>query len=152
MHEELMKLYRKHRVNPLGGCLPYLFQMPIYISLFQVLTRLPELRGERFFLIKDLASPDALIQFSRPLPFFGTTINILPILSMVGMFLQQQLMKRPPETLTEEQRAQQQIFSFTSLFLGFLFYRFPSGFLVYFLTNSFLTVSQYFLSLKVHRA
>src|SRR3990170_1957162 len=84
-----MELFRKHKVNPFGGCLPLLLQMPIFIALYQTLMRSVFLRGASFLWIKDLSGPDQLFNLPFPKPF--DTFNLLPILMTIGMFIQQKI-------------------------------------------------------------
>lgn len=152
MNQELLQLYRKHGVNPASGCvgcLPVLLTMPVYIALFQVLNRAPELRGAGFLWVKDLAAPDAVIRFPTALPLIGASFNLLPILATVATYYQQQLMQRQPTQLTEEQRIQQQIFKFFPLFLLIFFYQLPSGFMLYWVANSVFMVTQQLLILRL---
>ena len=149
MNQEILQLYRKYRVNPLSGCLPLLFQMPIFISLFQVLTRSPELRGAGFLWIQDLAAPDAMIRLPRLVPFFGDHVNLLPILMMGAMFLQQRMSQRPLSEMSEEQAMQQMVFRWFPMLFGFMFYGLPSGLVLYWVTNTVLTMGQYLLAKRV---
>lgn len=141
INEEAMKLYKQHRVNPLGGCLPLLLQMPLFIALYQVLGRSPELRGAHFLLIKDLAAPDALLPLPAVLPLVGSALNVLP-LAMAGMMFLQQKMSSKGKVLTDEQRVQQQVFKFMPLLFGAMFYALPSGLVLYWLLNTTFTVVQ----------
>jgi len=84
LNKELMLLYKEHRVNPLGGCLPFILQIPIFFALYRVLINSVALKGAEFLWIKDLSAPD---QFA----LFGKTVNILPIIMAVLMFLQQKM-------------------------------------------------------------
>ena len=145
MHRELMQLYRKQGVNPASGCigcLPFLFTWPIYIALFGVLTRAPELRGASFLWIRDLAAPDAIIPLPFNFPFVGSHLNILPVLATVGTYLQQSMMQPPVMEMSEEQQAQQQMMKFFPLIFLFVFYQLPSGFMLYWVVNTSLTVFQ----------
>ena len=141
LNEEVMKAYRTHKVNPLAGCLPLLLQMPIFISLYQVLSRSPDLRGARFLLIKDLAAPDALIPLPAALPLLGSAINVLPLAMAGAMFLQQRLSSKG-KVMTEEQRAQQQVFVFMPVLFGVMFYSLPSGLVLYWLLNTSFSLLQ----------
>ena len=139
LNREIMGLYREHKVNPLGGCLPLLLQMPIFFALYQVLSRAVALKGARFLWIKDLSSPDRLFTLPTALPIIGNEINILPILMMIGMFLQQK--KSTMQTATKEQAEQQKIMLILfPLMFGFIFYHMPSGLVLYWFTNSVLTL------------
>ena len=151
MNRELLELYRKHRVNPLGGCLPLLFQMPIFIALYQVLTRSAELTGAHFLWIKDLSAPDAVLHFPSEIPFLGRSLNLLPLLMAVAMFLQQRMMKSSQAALTEEQQVQQKVFQFFPLFFGFLFYGLPSGLVLYWLTNTLFSIGQQLILARAHK-
>ena len=151
MNREVMELYKKHRANPLSGCLPLIFQMPIFIALFQVLSRSPELRGATFLWIRDLSSPDALIRFPSAVPLLGSSLNLLPLLMMGAMFLQQRMTQPSQVAVTEEQEIQQKMFRWFPLFFGFLFYGLPSGLVLYWVTNTTLTLGQYLLYFRLHQ-
>ena len=140
LNKELAELYRQYNVNPFGGCLPLLVQMPIFIALYQGLIRSIELKGAHFLWIKDLSRPDSVtIPFT--LPVLGNQIHLLPLLMVGAMFLQQKISARATAATSKEQ-AQQQKFMlvFFPIFFGFLFYNFPSGLVLYWLTNTVLMV------------
>lgn len=141
MNKELMELYRKHNVNPLGGCLPMLFQMPIFIALYHALVRSIELRGANFLWIKDLSKPDAVgLPFS--LPIIGNSINILPILMMAAMIVQQKI--STPSGASAQQKQQQQMMIMMPVIFVIIFYTLPSGLVMYWLVNTVLMmVHQY---------
>ncbi|MDP8258963.1 MAG: membrane protein insertase YidC [Candidatus Aadella gelida] len=150
LNKETMELYKQHNVNPLGGCLPMLLQMPIFIALYQGLMRSVELKGAHFLWIKDLAKPDG-VQIPFSLPLLGDHINILPLL-MVGMMVVQQRITQAitPATGSGEQAKQQKtMMLMMPIFFGFLFYKMPSGLVLYWLTNTILmTGEQAFISKK----
>lgn len=155
MHRELMQLYKKHGVNPASGCigcLPLLFTMPIYVALFQVLTRAPELRGAEFLWIKDLAAPDGMIPLPFEIPLIGNRLNILPIVATVATYFQQAAMQPPVGEMSEEQKAQQEMMKIFPLVFMVLFYRLPSGFMLYWVVNSVLTVTQQFVADRISKA
>ena len=109
LNKEVMDLYKKYNINPLSGCLPLVLQMPIFIALYQALTKSIALRGASFLWISDLSMPDAVaIPFA--LPIFGSSINILPLL-MVGLMVVQQKIssKVMGGAVTEEQKQQQKM-------------------------------------------
>lgn len=136
LNKATMELYRKHKINPLGGCLPMLFQMPIFIALYQALIRSIELKGAHFLWIKDLSLADALpLPFS--LPVLGNSINILPLLMSAAMFLQQKISQPGGHAQTEQQK---QMAIFMPILFGFIFYGLPSGLVLYWLTNTTLMV------------
>jgi len=136
LNKEIMELYKEHKVNPFSGCLPLLLQMPIFFALYQVLMRSVVLKGTSFLWIKDLSLPDRLVTFSQKLPIVGSEINILPILMAIGMFVQQKLTVVSADSSTAEQ---QKIMTLVfPLMFGVLFYRMPSGLVIYWLINSTL--------------
>ena len=94
LNQETMKLYKEHGVNPLGGCLPMLLQMPILFSLFSVFRSTIEFRGAPFVLwITDLSQPDQLFNLPFTIPLLGwSTFNVLPILMGATMIYQQKTM------------------------------------------------------------
>lgn len=151
LNKEMMELYKQYNVNPLGGCLPLLLQMPIFIALYQGLMRFIELKGSHFLWIKDLAKPDA-VPLPVSLPVLGSSINILPIL-MVGVMLLQQKVSQgiSGAAMTDEQASQQKIMMLMMpLFFGFLFYKMPSGLVLYWLTNTILmTTEQTFIGKRM---
>ena len=127
-----------------------LLQMPIFIALYQGLMRSVELKGAHFLWIKDLAKPDG-VQIPFSLPLLGDHINILPLL-MVGMMVVQQRITQAitPATGSGEQAKQQKtMMLMMPIFFGFLFYKMPSGLVLYWLTNTILmTGEQAFISKK----
>lgn len=148
LNKEVMELYRKYKINPMGGCLPLILQMPIFFALYQVLMRSIELRGASFLWIKDLSQPDSLIA-KGSIPFIGIELNILPILMAIAMFFQQKL-STPPHTGSNDQMVQQQkmMAIMMPLLFGFMFYRLPSGLVMYWFTNTLLTLGEQELFLK----
>jgi YidC/Oxa1 family membrane protein insertase len=151
INKETMEMYKKFKINPLGGCLPMLLQMPVFFALYQVLMKSIELRGASFLWIKDLSQPDRLI---ANIPMFPNELNILPLLMAVAMFLQQKLSTAPKTSSSgaSDQMAQQQrmmMFMMPVLF-GVLFYKLPSGLVLYWLTNTILTIVEQGVFLKPH--
>ncbi len=172
LNEETMKLYREEGVNPAGsmlGCLPMLLQMPIWVALYTTLNTNVEMRHEPFFgYIRDLSSPDALISFSRAysIPLLSyimgplASLNILPLLMAGVMYGQQKLTQKltRPETppaprldaegnpLPDTLAQQQKIMNFMMIFMGAIFYNFPSGLCLYILCSSLLGMGeQYYI-------
>lgn len=138
MNKEVMELYKKHKVNPMGGCLPMLLQIPIFIAFYQVLNETIELRGAPFIgWITDLSEPDRLAVFGFSLPLIGNSFNLLPLLMIASMVLQQRL---TPQTGTTPE--QQKIFNFMPLIFGFIFYKMPSGLVLYWFLNNMLSIFQ----------
>jgi YidC/Oxa1 family membrane protein insertase len=125
-------LFKQEGVNPLGGCLPMLFQMPILIAFFTVFRSTIEFRGAPFFgWITDLSAPDTLMTIA------GFPINILPFLMGITMFLQQKLMAAP-----DSGGQQKMMMYFMNVFFLFLFYTFPSGLNLYYSVFNILSIVQ----------
>jgi YidC/Oxa1 family membrane protein insertase len=124
MSQEMMELYKKEKVNPLGGCLPLILQMPIFISLYWALMESVELRHSPFFgWITDLSAQD---------PYY-----ILPLLMGASMFL---IQKMSPTTVTDPM--QQKIMTFMPVMFTFFFLWFPSGLVLYWLVSNVVTLIQ----------
>ncbi|WP_120513848.1 membrane protein insertase YidC [Photobacterium salinisoli] len=130
MSQEMMEMYKKEKVNPLGGCLPLLLQMPIFIALYWALMESVELRHAPFFgWIHDLSAQD---------PYY-----VLPILMGVTMFL---IQKMSPTTVTDPM--QQKIMTFMPvLFTGFFLF-FPAGLVLYWLVSNIVTLIQQYIIFK----
>ncbi len=143
LNKEMMELYKKHKVNPFGGCLPILLQMPVFIALYQGLTRSIELKGAKFLWIKDLSQPDSL-RIPFELPLLGKSINILPLLMVGAMFLQQRLSSKAmgAAQTPEQQQQQKMMMILMPVMFGFIFYNLPSGLVLYWLTNTALMTTE----------
>lgn len=133
LQKETVALYRKYKINPLGGCLPLVFQLPIFFALYQVLFRFVELKGASFLWIKDLSLPDHFIKL--PFPFLVKHINLLPLL-IVGIGLFQQ--KITSSSAASEQKAMGLFFA---VFLGVIFYNFPSALVLYWFVQNLFTLA-----------
>lgn len=137
LNTEMMELYRKEKINPFGGCLPMLIQMPVFIALFQLLLRFVSLKGASFLWIKDLSEPDRLAVFSWKMPLTGwDELNILPILMAIIMFLQQKVTMASMSSNSQAAEQQKIMSIVMPVLFGFLFYRMPSGLVLYYLVNS----------------
>lgn len=141
LNKEILELYKKYHINPFGGCLPMLLQMPIFIALYQALMKSIELRCAGFLWIKDLSQPDA-VPIPVSLPIFGNSINILPLIMIVAMVVQQKIStKSMGAAITEEQKQQQKIMLIVMpIMFGFIFYNMPSGLVLYWVINTVLTL------------
>lgn len=130
--QKLMKLYKEEKINPLGGCLPILIQMPVFIALYWVLLYSVEMRHAPFMLwIDDLSAMD---------PYF-----ILPVLMGLTMYIQQKL---NPSAMMDEM--QQKVFKLLPFIFTFFFLWFPAGLVLYWLVNNILSVSQqYYITKKI---
>ena len=137
LNQATMNLYKEHGVNPLGGCLPMLLQMPLLFALFIVFRSTIELRGAPFvFWISDLSQPDALIPLPFSLPLYGDQISLLPLLMGVSMFVQQKM------TTSQANPQQKMMTQFMSVFFIILFNQFPSGLNLYYTLFNVLTILQ----------
>lgn len=137
LNQATMALYKKEGVNPMGGCLPMLIQMPLLFGLFIVFRSTIELRGEGFFLwITDLSAPDTIYTFpgNFSLPLYGNTINILPLVMGATMFIQQKMTVTDPK--------QKIMVYFMPIFLTLLFNSFPSGLNLYYALFNILSIVQ----------
>ncbi len=135
MNKELFALFREHRVSPLSGCLPMLLQLPIFFALWSAMSHVAELRGERFLWVKDLSLPDRLAR----IPGIGMDLNLLPIIMCGAMYLQSRMTQ--PKVQTKE-TAMMSGPMMTILF-GVMFYQSPSGLVLYWLTNSLMSLVWY---------
>ncbi|GIW45284.1 MAG: membrane protein insertase YidC [Candidatus Binatia bacterium] len=141
MNKEMLELYRRHKVNPLGGCLPMLLQLPVFIGLYSALTHAVELRHAPFvWWIRDLSAPDRL--GSVAIPFVEPPgIPVLTILMGASMFVQQWM------TPSVGDPAQRQVMLLMPILFTFMFIGFPSGLTLYWLVNNVLTiVQQYYMT------
>lgn len=148
LNQEMLELYRKEKINPLGGCFPILLQMPVFIGLYQVLWRNVDFEGAGFLWISDLSRPDRLFILNFNLPIIGNEINLLPILMMIIMYFQQKFSSKNM-ILTDPIQIQQQKLMATlmPLLLGFIFYKFASGLTLYFtMFYIFSTLTQWKIS------
>lgn len=143
LQKKTMELYKEEKVNPMGGCLPMLLQMPILYGLFIIFRTSIELRGAPFMLwMQDLAAPDALFSFGVSIPLLGTDFNILPILMTVLMVLQQKLSGTGMGGTGQQAQQQKMMQWLMPAMMFFLFYRFPSGLVLYYLIFNALTILQ----------
>jgi YidC/Oxa1 family membrane protein insertase len=131
LNQETMKLYKEHGVNPMGGCLPMLLQMPVLFALFGLFRSTIMFRHAAFGPIQDLSAPDALIHFG------SSGIHILPILMGVTTFFQQKQTVQDPK--------QKMMAYFMPIFLTFIFYKMSAGLNLYYLVFNVLTIAQEFI-------
>jgi YidC/Oxa1 family membrane protein insertase len=143
---EQMKLFKEHKVNPLGGCLPMLLQMPVLFAMFQMIRSAVELRGAPFVLwIKDLSQPDAILDFGVEIPIIGHTLNILPLL-LVLSFVAQTKISKLGTTAAQQDPQQKMMGHMMTVIFGIIFYNLPSGLTLYFAISTVLrSVQQYYV-------
>jgi YidC/Oxa1 family membrane protein insertase len=134
MNKAVMELYREHKVNPMGGCLPMVVQIPVFFALYKSLMFSIELRHAPFMLwITDLAGPDNLFGELLHIPF---VIGPLPLLMGASMFVQQKM------TPSQMDPLQQKMMLALPVVFTFMFLSFPSGLVLYWLVNNVLTIGQ----------
>jgi YidC/Oxa1 family membrane protein insertase len=121
--QETMDLYKKHGVNPMGGCLPMMLQMPLVFAFYYVFRVAVEMRGASWLWVGDLSQPETL------------PIRILPVILIATQFLTQKMMPQPGVDPN-----QQKMTMFMPLIFGFMFYNFPSGLVLYYLTSNLVGV------------
>ncbi|WPC05143.1 membrane protein insertase YidC [Pseudomonas benzenivorans] len=134
MSQAMMELYKKEKINPLGGCLPILVQMPVFLALYWVLLESVEMRQAPWLLwITDLSIKD---------PFF-----ILPIIMGATMFIQQQLNPTPPDPM------QARVMKLMPIIFTFFFLWFPAGLVLYWVVNNVLSIAQqWYITRKIEAA
>ena len=139
MNQEMMNLYKLYKVNPLGGCLPMILQIPVFFAFYKMLYQAIELRHAPFWLwINDLSAPDRLFRFDVTIPLMAPPYGI-PVLTLImgaSMFFQQK-MSPPPGDPT-----QAKMMMLMPVFFTFIFINFPSGLVLYWLVNNILSMVQ----------
>jgi YidC/Oxa1 family membrane protein insertase len=162
-NQAVMELYRKHNVNPLGGCLPILLQLPIFLGLYFALQESIRFRLAEFLWMRNLAAPDMLIYWSQSIPiisdpnnqggadksFFGSLLtmfylgpyfNILPVLAVAIMLVSQKMMMPPAQD--EQQATQQKMMTYMLVFMGLLFYKVAAGLSIYFIATTLWGIAE----------
>jgi YidC/Oxa1 family membrane protein insertase len=134
MQQETMAFYKTNKVNPMGGCLPMLLQIPVFIALFVVLRSAVELRFSKFLWVRDLSEPENL--FAGMIPVIGS-LNILPILMAVTMVWQQKL---TPSAGDPQQQKMMAVMM--PIMMLFFFYTMPSGLVLYWTISQVIAIIQ----------
>jgi len=153
--QETQELYRKHKINPLAGCLPMFIQLPIFLGLYRALMVDVELRqapllGDTIRWCSNLAAPDMFFNWSSFMPRFitsgegifglGPYLNILPLVT-IGFFILQQKMFMP-EPANEQAAMQQKIMKYMMLFMGLMFFKVAAGLCIYFIASSMWGIAE----------
>jgi YidC/Oxa1 family membrane protein insertase len=151
LNQAMMDLYRSHKINPAGGCLPMIIQIPIFLALYKVLSIAIELRGASFLHIRDLSAGETTLGLfiNGLLPAFPPGIlplKILVILMGVTMFIQQKLSPSMGDS------AQAKMMMFFPLIFTAMFWNFSSGLVVYFLFSNILAIGEQLLIRKLTTA
>jgi YidC/Oxa1 family membrane protein insertase len=145
MNKEMMSLYKTYKVNPMGGCLPMVIQIPVFFALFRILGNSIELRHAPFVLwINDLSAPDRLfhLPFTIPLMTPPSGIPVLTLLMGASMFIQQKMTPTPGDP------TQAKIMLLMPVIFTFMFINFPSGLVLYWLVNNVLSIGQQYRIIK----
>lgn len=134
LQSHMMDLYKKHGANPLGGCLPFLLQIPVFFAIYRVLGNAIELKGAEWFYITDLSIMD---------PYY-----VMPVLMGISMYFQQKI---TPSNFTDPM--QEKIFRFLPLIFTFFFLSFPAGLVLYWFVNNLLSIlQQYIINKRLEKA
>ncbi|MFM8554835.1 MAG: membrane protein insertase YidC [Betaproteobacteria bacterium] len=137
LNQAMMELYKTEKINPLGGCLPIVVQIPVFIALYWVLLSSVEMRDAPWIgWIQDLAAPDTLF---GTIPGLDMPIGLLPILMAVTMFIQTKLNPTPPDPI------QAKLMMFMPLIFSVMFFFFPAGLVLYWLVNNIYSIIQQWL-------
>ncbi len=145
LNQETMALYRTYKINPLGGCLPMIIQLPVFFALYRMLYQAIELRHAPFFgWINDLSAPDRLLHFDFKIPFMSPPYGI-PVLTLImgATMLVQQKMSPPAGDPTQAKMMMLMPIVFT-----FIFINFPSGLVLYWLVSNLVSITQQYLTQK----
>jgi len=143
MNQEMMKMYREYGINPLGGCLPLLVQIPIFFGFYTMLMYAVELRQQKFLWVDDLSLPDTIATLPFSLPFLGEGVNLLPIVMAVTMVLQMSL---TPKTGDKMQR---RLFMMMPVIFFFFCYNFASALALYWTTSNIFAIAQMLITRRL---
>lgn len=136
LNQETMALYKTYKVNPMGGCLPMIIQIPVFFALYSLLGYAIELRHAPFLLwINDLSAPDRL-SIGFQIPYVGNGIPVLTLLMGASMFIQQKM------TPTTGDPTQAKMMLFLPVIFTFMFINFAAGLVLYWLVNNVLSIGQ----------
>ena len=142
LNQEMMEIYKREGVNPMGGCLPMVIQIPVFFALYKALSGAIELRHAPFmFWINDLSAPEDLFTFH--VAGYALPLRILPLVMGITQVIQQKM------TPTSADPMQEKLMLFMPIFFTFLFWGFPSGLVLYWLVNNVISIAQqYYINKK----
>ena len=140
LNTEMMGLYRKYGINPLGGCLPMFIQIPIFFGFFRMLDYAVELRDQPFLWVNDLSQPDTIPYLSN---LVGIPINLLPIVMAITSAIQMAMMPKTGDKM------QQRIMMFMPLMFFFFCYNYASALALYWTTQNIFSIGQTWLMNKI---
>jgi len=145
LQQKIMELYKKEKINPLGGCLPLLLQIPVFFALYRVLSQSVELRGATFLWVKDLTQPDTL--FTLTIPFLPHHFNLLPLIMTAIQLIQTKLQTAKNPAMKGQEL---NMYLLPVVFL-FLFWNMPSGLVLYWtIQNIYTIIEQEIINLDRH--
>ena len=136
MNQEVMRLYKDYGINPVGGCLPMMIQIPIFFGLFKMLGQAVELRNSHFLWVHDLSQPDTVA--TLPLLGYSIPINIIPLCMAASQIW---LMQMTPKTGDPTQR---RVMMFTPLIFLFICYNFAAALALYYTTQNLFSIVQFY--------
>lgn len=139
MNMEVMKLYRDYGVNPLGGCIPLLFQFPIFLGYFNMMKSAVEMRGHSFLWVNDLSMPDTVGHI------LGFPINLLPFVMTITMFIQMKVSPQPAMSDNPQMQMQMKIFKVMPLLFMVFCYSYPSALALYWSVQNIISIGQTWL-------
>jgi YidC/Oxa1 family membrane protein insertase len=149
MNQEMAALYKKEGVNPLGGCLPLLLQLPFFIAMFGLFNNHFDLRGATFIpgWVGDLSQPDTVAEFGFNIPFIGSELHLLPVIFLGTQLATSRLMQTSASSGT-----QMKIITYVlpTVFF-FVLYNMPSGLMVYWISTNIITAAQQYYNTKIKR-
>ncbi len=156
LNQEMAALYKREGVSPLGGCLPLLLQLPIFLSLYLLFSTYFDFRGAAFIApwITDLSSPESIMDLGFKLPFLNwDKLRLLPFIMVGTTFLQQIVSQPPAPPAGQPQKANQtkMIMMMLPLVFFFIMYNLPSGLLIYWTMQNFLSFGQMFYINKIKK-
>lgn len=152
MRMETALLYKNEKVNPFGGCLPMLIQVPFLIGMFDLLKSTFALRGASFIpgWIDNLSAPDVLFSWGYPVMFIGTGFHLLPFINGALMYVQQKIssMRQSKDTLTEQEQQMKSVGTIMTVVFTVIFYNMPSGLNLYWIFSTLFGILQQWLITK----
>ncbi|BBM88890.1 membrane protein insertase YidC 2 [Spirochaetota bacterium] len=160
MNAEMMLFYKKEKISPLGGCLPMLVPIPIFIALYSLFQNMVELRGVPFFWINDLSLPDTVYTLSFSIPFLGNGVNLLPIIMTATALIQSLLPMSPQQTkaklststspMAESMQKQMTMMKYIfPIMFFFICWNLPSALVFFWTVQNVFSLAQTFYTKKV---
>jgi YidC/Oxa1 family membrane protein insertase len=155
MNAEIAELYKKEKVNPMGGCLPMLLQFPVFISLYGLLNKHFELRGAVFIpgWITDLSLPESIYTLPFTIPFIGSEVRLLPLLYIASMIFSMKQSQSSTAGNPQAQSMNKMMIYFMPIMLFFVLYNAPSGLILYWAVMNIFTILQQKVTnrIKIHQ-